>query len=201
MANKRKRTRQKHSVRYWRNFVLTVLLQIMLVVQIPFSLQSVWPANQVNTDTIVGEVERAEWVDMRKNRSYLRITVNGQEYRYKNINRKEISGQDIAKALEPGETVELSYKSILGLYNKVVALEDETQVFRDVQTYNASAKRRLPVLAVVFMILEFWLWSFWIAYKKPWYELTWFEKILKRVKKDHKKKRKKIKHAEMNEKL
>jgi magnesium-transporting ATPase (P-type) len=202
MANKKKESSPKHTVLYYRTFIVTILLQILLVVILCNALYSWWPANEQNTNTVVGEVERIEMIEGRRtNPDYLAIVVNGQVYKYAHI-RNEKSLEEIGQVIKTGDIVKITYKyrTVSFSRNAVVALQDQTQIYRNVESYNAKFKWILLISMLLCAIISTVIWLNWRAYKKPWYELSLLERICKRIKKDRKKKKRKEKSEQMNQK-
>ena len=199
MANKKKRKPPKRSVIYWRTFIATILMQIIVIAGYCTALHSWWPASEYNTDTVIGAVESIALVAGRRAYipEHLSIVVDGQTYQYSYM-RNEQSLDEMMEAVKPGDIVEISFKSrtVASSYDAVVAMKDQTQTYRDIESYNANAMRDLLLLAVLCSVLSFVLWLTWFAYKRAWYEAwsyklcQWCKKKARKKKKQEKKKQK-----------
>lgn len=137
----------------------------------------------------------------RTNPDYLAIVVNGQVYKYAHI-RNEKSLEEIGQVIKTGDIVKITYKyrTVSFSRNAVVALQDQTQIYRNIESYNAKFKWILLISMLLCAIISTVIWLNWCAYKKPWYELSLLERICKRIKKDREKKKRKEKSEQMNQK-
>ena len=160
MANKKKKKRKSGKRIDWKYLCLFVIVQIVILVTMPLAIYSSWPSNERNTQTITGEIEQIQWRgNYGKHRdNYLVIIVDGEEYCvYRRSGRKELHNRDIEKALEPGDVVEISYKTGFHYfmpYNNVIGLKDQTQVYRTIEVYNANAAWTLPLLIALIIVAE-----------------------------------------------
>ena len=160
MANKKKKNRKSGKRIDWKYLTMFVIVQIFILTALPLSIYSTWPSNERNTQTVTGEIEQIEWKRRfgKHNASYVEITVGGEDYRlYGRSGRKEMHSKDIEQALEPGDVVEIAYKTgfhNLKPHNNVIGLKDQTQIYRSVEVYNAHAPWLVAVLIALFVIAE-----------------------------------------------
>ena len=158
MANKKKHKSGKRID--WKYVTMFVIVQILLLTALPLAIYSSWPSNQRNTQTVTGEIEQIEWRRRlgKHNESYVAITVDGEEYCiYARRNRNEMHSRDIEQTLEPGDVVEIAYKTgfhHFKPYNHVIGLKDQTQVYRMIEVYNAHAPWLVAVLIALFIVAE-----------------------------------------------
>ncbi len=160
MANKKKRKRKGGKKIDWKYLTMFVIVQILILSAMPLAIYVTWPSNERNTQTVTGEIEQIEWKRRfgKHNSSYVKITVGGEDYRlYGRSGRKEMHSKDIEQALEPGDVVEISYKTgfhDLKPHNNVIGLKDQTQIYRSVEVYNAHAPWLVATLIAMFVVAE-----------------------------------------------
>ena len=160
MANKKKKNCKSGKRIDWKYVIMFVIVQILILTALPLSIYSTWPSNERNTQTVTGEIEQIEWKRRfgKHNSSYVEITVGGEDYRlYGRSGRKEMHSKDIEQVLEPGDVVEIAYKTgfhNLKPHNNVIGLKDQTQIYRSVEVYNAHAPGLVAVLIALFVIAE-----------------------------------------------
>ena len=159
MANKKKKKRKGGKRIDWKYLTMFVIVQILILSALPLAIYVTWPSNERNTQTVTGEIEQIEWKRRYgHNSSYVQITVGGEDYRlYGRSGRKEMHSKDIAQALEPGDVVEIAYKTgfhNLKPHNFVIGLKDQTQVYRSIEVFNANAPWLVAVLIALFVIAE-----------------------------------------------
>ncbi len=160
MANKKKKKRKSGKRIDWKYVTLFIMLQIVILVALPLAIYSSWPSNERNTQTVTGEIEQIEWKRRfgKHNESYVEITVDGEEYCiYARRSRKEMHSREIEQVLEAGDMIEIAYKTgfhHLKPYNHVVGLKDQTQAYRTIEAYNASAVWLVPLLIAMVIVAE-----------------------------------------------
>ena len=160
MANKKKKKRKGGKRIDWKYLTMFVIVQILILSAMPLAIYVTWPSNERNTQTVTGEIEQIEWKRRfgKHNSSYVKITVDGEEYRvFSRYGRNEMHSKDIEQALEPGDVVEIAYKTgfhNLKPHNNVIGLKDQTQIYRSVEVYNAHAPWLVATLIAMFVVAE-----------------------------------------------
>lgn len=160
MANKKKKNRKSGKRIDWKYVIMFVIVQILILSAMPLAIYVTWPSNERNTQTVTGEIEQIEWKRRfgKHHSSYVKIIVDGEEYRvFSRYGRNEMHSKDIEQALEPGDVVEIAYKTGFHNFkprNNVIGLKDQTQIYRSVEAYNAHAPWLVAVLIALFVIAE-----------------------------------------------